>query len=213
MTTEVCELCSSGCSSLSNGYKGSYLQNRSPIEDWREINGSTLIMAQATMLILSALIASSLGAVCTYNRASGKIACGSWSCFSTTVGSKVPAGYYYLGDGLPSSNPTKFEMYKAKSGGSGFWHYNSLIPEQSCEGSYELVANQQSDTSITVTNGNCWINLRNVIGSYSVIPFSVQTCNGCSNGVCQNGISSSLAPCTVDLQVLWTLLWLVCTCT
>ena len=159
-------------------------------------------MAQAAVLILSALIASSLGAVCTYNRASRKIRCGSWSCFSTTVGSRVPSGYYYLGNGLPTSNPTKFEMYRRKSDGSGFWDHSSLIPEQNCEGSYELIVNQLSDTSITVTDGNCWHYLRNMITSYPVVPFSVQTCNGCSNGVCQNGVSSSLAPCTVDLEVL-----------
>ena len=164
-------------------------------------------MAQATLLILSAFIASTLGAVCDYYPSTERITCSaagvSRTCYSTTIGSKVASGYYYLGDVTASSNSIQFDMYRQKDDNSGFWDYNSPIPEQNCERRFKLerpYSIGSSDTSITVTHSDCWVYLRNIILSYAVIPFTVETCNGCANGACQS-ITTSQAPCSVDLIV------------
>lgn len=112
--------------------------------------------------------------------------------------SKLPAGYYYIGNYGYRGN--WFRLYRQRVGG-GFWDYHTQIPEESCRGGFALHPGSYSKGCITVKDSDCYDRLKNVINGYPAIWFSVYECSWCTWGYCYGGISTTSALCTTDLQV------------
>ena len=159
-------------------------------------------MKCATVLLLFiALAETTYAATCTYDRSSNIIGCGSVRCKAVSPPwwhSKLPAGYYYIGNYGYRGN--WFRLYRQRVGG-GFWDYHTQIPEESCRGGFALHPGSYSKGCITVKDSDCYDRLKNVINGYPAIWFSVYECSWCTWGYCYGGISTTSALCTTDLQV------------
>ena len=157
-----------------------------------------------TIVISAALANSSLGAFCNYYQSSNRVTCGQVTC-STAIPNagheKTPVGTYYVGESRIHKGVGWFNLYPKRAAG-GYWDYYTKVPEFNCRGYFGLHAGTVSEGCITVTDTNCFNQLRDEItNNFPVIPFNVYKCRLCGwPGGC---FSTPIVkrPCTSDLQV------------
>ena len=162
-----------------------------------------------TIILVTAAFASSQAAFCTYSRRRNSVSCGSVTCNTAEAGSsELPAGYYYIGNHYlhGTAGTPWFNLYRQRSSGGGFWDYYTRVPELGCRGGFGLHSGDNSAGCITVTNSNCFTQLKNeIINNFPVIYFNVYECRNCHQGWWSSGYRCSWTqtvsrPCTADLQ-------------
>lgn len=161
-------------------------------------------LSLGVVLLVSLITTPSSAAVCNYYRSTNRVTCGGVACDTLSLvsgGGKLPVGYYYIGDFRIHNGVDWFNLYKQKSDRTGFWDYNTKIPEEGCRGGFGLHYGGRSLGCITVPDSACFNRIERVLRAYPVIPFTVHECLSCYFGSCWRGTSTLTAPCTADLQV------------
>ena len=152
---------------------------------------------------------TTFGATCTYYRSTNRITCGrSWwglggvtcSTAVTDPSTKLPAGYYYLGD--YGYHDTWFKLYRQRNDG-GFWDYHTEIPELSCRAGFALHPGSTTRGCITVTDHTCYDRLKNEITKYQAVRFTVYECLRCYGSQRRCGETNTISRlCTTDLEAV-----------
>jgi len=139
-------------------------------------------MRPLAVLVLCSLLCTILAATCTYNGRENHVTCGDVECSTKEAGNlELPAGHYRIGVFYehPRLHTPWFNLYRKRSSGGGYWDYSTLVPELSCRGGFGLHPGTISQGCITVTEGDCFQRLKEVIMGYGSKNFSPYECRVC----------------------------------